>query len=442
MQSTAARLSCSLDSAVVINPKRDAKSSVGRAGWYPYYAGFSAEFALTIIDTIGLGREKTILDPWNGSGTTTLSALRAGQKAIGFDLNPVMVVAAKAQTVSPLSKESLRPLAAEILDIAVRTQPPKMERADPLLTWLNPESAGSFRRIEAAIQHLLVARKGFSSLSSPGALEEISDLASLFYVALFRSLRSSLKGFFSSNPTWVKSPYSPRQRLRPTFESITATFNRECEEMIGLLAFESRDKWQGTCQLAESSSISLPLDDRTVDLVLTSPPYCTRIDYAVATRLELALLGFDPIQGFDELRKKLMGTAMVPKTAPKIQEAWGPTCNRFLTDLSAHPSKASQTYYLKNHLQYFDGLAISIREIGRVLKPGGACVLVVQDSYYKDIHTDLPTIALEMAAASELSAGRRVDFVHHRTRAGINPATRLYRSQLTATESVLLLRRN
>jgi DNA modification methylase len=40
-----------------------------------------------------------------------------------------------------------------------------------------------------------------------------------------------------------------------------------------------------------ASSQSIPLPNSFIDLVVTSPPYCTRIDYAVATSPELALLG-------------------------------------------------------------------------------------------------------------------------------------------------------
>lgn len=162
----------------------------------------------------------------------------------------------------------------------------------------------------------------------------------------------------------------------------------------------------------------------------------------MATSAELSLLGFGSNSGFKELRRGLIGSVTVPKAAPAISATWGQTCLGFLGALHQHSSKASATYYYKNHLQYFQSLSASVSEIGRVLRPRGMCVLVVQDSYYKDLHNNLPVILTEMGAASELELEQRNDFPLSRTMAGINPGARDYRASFNATESVLTFRRS
>lgn len=189
--------------------------------------------------------------------------------------------------------------------------------------------------------------------------------------------------------------------------------------------------------LKVASSEKLPLQTSSIDFVLASPPYCTRIDYAVATSAELSLLGFGEGSGFKELRRGLIGSVTVPKASPSISQTWGPTCLNFLDALYGHESKASATYYYKNHLQYFSSLSASVAEVGRVLRSAGGCVLVVQDSYYKDLHNDLPVVLTEMAAASGLALTERNDFPLSRTMAGVNPGTKGYRESFNATESVL-----
>lgn len=82
---------------VITNPKRAAAALAGRDHWFPYYAGFSSEFARQLIASSSLAKRSALMDPWNGSGTTTVSAALNGYKAIGFDLNPVMAVVAKAK---------------------------------------------------------------------------------------------------------------------------------------------------------------------------------------------------------------------------------------------------------------------------------------------------------------------------------------------------------
>ena len=41
-----------------------------------------------------------ILDPWNGSGTTTYAASQLGYTSRGLDLNPVMNIVARAPTAA------------------------------------------------------------------------------------------------------------------------------------------------------------------------------------------------------------------------------------------------------------------------------------------------------------------------------------------------------
>src|ERR1035437_2606732 len=106
----------------ITNPKRDPKSVSGRATWYPYYAGFSPVFARSFFDSLALNRGSNVLDPWNGSGTTIEAAAHAGHDAKGFDVNPVMIVIARARMLSDSSRQSLGPLSAAIRQRALEVK--------------------------------------------------------------------------------------------------------------------------------------------------------------------------------------------------------------------------------------------------------------------------------------------------------------------------------
>ena len=79
----------------------------------------------------------------------------------------------------------------------------------------------------------------------------------------------------------------------------------------------------------------------------------------------------------------------------------------------------------------------SIHELGRVLKDSGLCVLVVQDSFYKDIHNDLPTIIAEMAQLNGMAMVRKEVFRIRAGMAAINPEVKKYRDTYNAIEAVL-----
>ena len=102
--------------------------------------------------------------------------------------------------------------------------------------------------------------------------------------------------------------------------------------------------------------------------------------------------------------------------------------------------RASATYYLKYYQQYYAGIWFSLHELRRVTRPGAPCVLVAQDTFYKELLNDTPGIMLEMAQAAGFSERTRYHFVVPRTKAGMNPKARQYRKSSAATESILVLR--
>jgi hypothetical protein len=192
----------------------------------------------------------------------------------------------------------------------------------------------------------------------------------------------------------------------------------------------------GDCKISLFDTTLMKLGDESIDFVLTSPPYCTRIDYTAATRIELAVLGPLLSTGVRVLGSRMIGSTQVPSEPIEVDEKWGGTCVRFLEALKSHPSKASGGYYYRTHLDYFDKMSRSIKRLASALKPERHAILVVQDSYYKDLHNDLPEIISEIGVAHGLSLKQRKVF-HLRSMSDINPGRRSYTRPSGATESVL-----
>jgi hypothetical protein len=313
------------------------------------------------------------------------------------------------------------------------------ETNDPLLAWLRPASACHFRRLESSIQRHLVHDKKHAPLQLEG-VRNLSDVAAFYYTALFRTLRYHLRSFFVTNPTWIRDAKKPEERIAVSGSAIRSLFLSTVRRMEGTINYKNLPLAPDSqATIAVASSEALPLDPRSVDWVLTSPPYCTRIDYAVATRPELALLGIgvDFQDSFRTLRESLIGSTTVPASVTPPSRAWGPSCLAFLKAVKSHISKASGTYYYKQHVQYFRSIHGSLSELYRVLREGGSCVIVVQDSHYKELHNPLPDIFVEMALSLGFSLISRSDFETNRVFARMHPGTRKYRSRIHAVESVL-----
>jgi hypothetical protein len=419
-------------------PKQVPLTDAASRAWPSYYAGYSEAFVRNVFAKLEIAPGAAVADPWNGAGTTTSVARAHGIKSYGYDINPAVVLVAKARLLGSEVSPSFRALGGAIIARARKLCVPTPDHdAEPLERWLVPASAAALRGLELSVQEHLIRRRP-RALASAKSFARVSSLAAHFYVALFRTLRHFLEPFHGSNPTWVRTPTDHRQRIRPSFEGLGEVF------LAKLMSAAPTDEPAAPRLVRRASSVidvadavALPLSSQTVDCVLGSPPYCTRIDYAIATLPELCLLGMD-LSRFRDLRTRTIGSCVSPKVDIPADASWGTTCKRILREIRCHPSHGSRTYYFRQHAAYFQRLQHSFAEARRILRPGGRAVFVVQDSYYKGLHTDLQQVTVEMMAHLGLDLVQRTDFHIPRTFAALNTRSRLYRTDTSATESAII----
>lgn len=405
----------STSSTLLANPKPTKSGLVERSCWYRFYAMFSEKFAEEAIGAANLKPESIVLDSWLGVGTTTFIAAKSGMKAVGIDINPVMVVVANGRCIDrKTAEETVEKVALASGQLKFASLP----KTDPLLGWFGSRAASAIREWQRLILTLF-------------PMDKHPKQAGFLLTALFEAAWKLAASYRSKNPTWVKKP-EPAQRV----ESSAARLSRLVLEL-------AQSKAKGCCesaiatpaiQLGTSTKMDLP--DSHIDFVLTSPPYCTRIDYAVSTRIELAVLGYDD-KAVAELRDATMGTSTIRRTRPTADKLWGPICSDILAQIKLHPSKSSANYYYKNYVQYFADLHVSLGELHRCLKPGATAVIVVQDSRYKGMRVDLAGIVTEMASSLRWALTRRDDYEVVQTMRLVNTRSRRYRADANSVESVL-----
>jgi len=450
---------CQLQESVIAtntfrNPKRNRLHEItSRAGWFPYYAGFSVGFVEDVVSHLDLSHGASLLDPWLGAGTTTQVATALGLKVRGYDLNPAMLLVARARTIPTCAATNICTLAEAIASSFKKSIQCKRANSnvevDPLEQWLQPSSAYTFRILERAIAaNMLGIERSATMIPLWRRVGEVSPSLALFYVALFRSLRHFLAEFRSSNPTWVKIPHGGK-RVQLSPDRLLNRFKREIANLVELIRAETTTMPSvstASCIIEQASSLKLPLASNSIDAAISSPPYCTRIDYVKATLPELAIIGYPNGQLTRHLREMMIGTPTIVKNQPcngarlnnESDTSWGPTCARFLSTVENHSSKASSTYYLKYYRQYFASVFSSLREIDRVLKKTAPCVIVVQDSYYKEVPNNLPRVFIEMTTHLGWTLIKQSPFHVKQTLAGVNPGVKPYRKTFHAIESTLV----
>lgn len=421
----------------LVSPKRRSDGDRSLLPWSQYYAGFSEKFALQVMDQLHVTRDDTILDPWNGSGTTTTVAYGQGIQAIGIDINPVMEVVANARCASNAdlteASESLHHIRERIGASSRKAFEAPLDH-EPLLTWFVPRTAAAIRSMVTALR--TTPPPSFDLLPT-------SPADALILLAVFATVRQLMGRFRTSNPTWTRDPRVGESRVFSSEEDILTILEQTCtrffSEISGkpVLGGEKR-----TPTLLVASADNLPIQSESVASVITSPPYCTRIDYAVACKPELAVLGLPMGAEFRNMRNSMLGTPTIIKgTRIAPRSDWGVTCLSVLNAVKAHQSKASSSYYIATLLQYFDQLFRSLAEAIRVLKKGGMIVIVLQDSFYKEVHIDLARIVEEMCSWLGAVPKTKQDFPAPVSMRSVNSRSRGYNGRTTAIESVLVIKK-
>ena len=392
------------------SPKRPSVNTAGLADLFPYYAGFSYEWACDLLSCIEPTGNMVVLDPWNGSGTTTLAAQSKGLKAIGADLNPVANIVAKLR-------------ASHKNEACGELEPPTTSNArvpdvDPLCAWFDPVTAARLRQW------------------SQYAGTEASSESAACLVAIFRLVRSVTEGFHVSNPTWVRRRRLDEDLVTLDLEELDYLITKEIQ-YVRKRAAEEPD-YNTPAYIIHSSADCLPIRDQTVDVIVTSPPYFTRIDYAVSYSRELAVLGIDV--GKDRsLRSRLMGTTLI-RPSVSLSPQLSSIASDLLHAINSHPSRASSGYYIKQARQYLSDLTSSLDELTRVTRENGLLHIVVQDSYYKDIHVALADICIAELQARGWILEAQKDFIVKRIFTSLNRSAQSY-DKGKVSESAISLRR-
>lgn len=431
------------------SPKRRTNERQGVSAWHPFYAGYSEGFVEDCLRDLPISDGGPVVDPWNGSGTTTLVCQRNGVNSIGIEINPVMVMFAQAKSLWLVDREP--ELLAALQSISSQAHGSYLvgsERLDPgdLSGWVSDEPLRCLTAVLKAIcghfptyNHVTTAFPNLISSDRTFRPRSYSDAASFFIAAAFRVLRSLGSFGTGSNPTWLQKQDSI---VESSFEDTLSAFQLTSRQMLEDLRYQlTKNGKHAPFEVWEGNSRRLPFLNDSIGAIITSPPYCTRIDYAMSTKPEMLLLGFREKDEFDLVRRNTMGAPVITDKSLAPRRNWGKSSLSVLARVADHPAKASRSYYLPNLIQYFRDAEESLSEIVRVLRPGATAAIVVQSSYFKEVEIPLGDIYTEMTRNLGVTAvvARREKVRQHKAHQNLRSST--YMPNKIYYEDVVLVRK-
>ena len=250
--------------------------------WVPWIAGFSRQF---VQDALArhLREPGVVLDPFAGVGTTLVEADIAGHAAIGFEINPYAVFAARSKLgAHRLEPTRLRAAAKEF--VAFMEEGERTGRAPHALP-----PAGF--RTRAPFYSPAVERKVLLTFDFMETLEApVADLVRLAFAA-------TMVGY--SNYSYEPSLGRKASVGRPEVEDddVAGAIAAKLHQMAEDAAWYGRERVNperddGRVLKESFFDGNAALDEGSVDLLVTSPPYLNNYHYNRNTRPQLYWLGF------------------------------------------------------------------------------------------------------------------------------------------------------
>jgi len=340
-----------------------AQTSYATHSYHRYPAKFIPQLAARLIKEYSKEGE-LVVDPFMGSGTTLVEAKILKRPSVGVDINPVAywVTLAKVQAIEP---ERLR-RAIEHLhnELLTSTQPnlfgewqiPVLRNdtayPDRLTYWFPPQSLSALMNIHRTIEGL-----------------DDEDLRCFFRCAISHCLKPL--------SWWSDRSVKPTRKLNKSIPDAYQLFFRHVKRMQrGNLEF-----WQLLCERDAlnvpanpycADARCLPVENSSVHLIVTSPPYVTSYEYADLH--QLSALWFGATTDLREFRAGFIGRSngVVDVDAPIDSQL----ANRIIDELSErNPRKAKEVAL------YFAEMRQCFGEMQRVLKPGGYVCIVIGNTH-------------------------------------------------------------
>jgi SAM-dependent methyltransferase len=339
--------------------------------WWPYVQGYSAEFVAGVLSREGLAPGATVLDPFAGSGTTLVETRRVGLRALGFELLPPAVLAARVKTNFELDPQALGDVGQAVADRARRGRPGPL----PFLRETRRQFAPK------ALHDLSRLRNALPPEGTPSA--DATRLAfGRILIPASRLHRSPCLGYSRSQDP--EGP-SPLERFRASIRVM-----QEDLEHLG----RERERWGPAARVETRDARAGGAPPRSVDLAITSPPYVNGMDYVMNYKIDLAWLGY--ARSYADLRA-FRAAEVACDNLPRSETA-GFLALRDLPDpwlaeilLRIRQNIARKGSYRRDDMhavvhRYFADLARVLVRVRDALKPGGRFVLVVGDSLLAGVY--------------------------------------------------------
>ena len=249
--------------------------------WYPFVEGYSKEFIKSIIDEVNK-KDLVCLEPFSGSGTTSLELQHNNIPCYSFEINPLMYIIAKVKLENDydLNKVELWhdfiQTNRAVINADLKTVFSTLYEGDNKEKWNYDKAVG------------LAVQKLKTSIS----LVEEEKYKNLFFVVL-SSILLDVSNLYRNGKclSYKKNWNEINLSEADVFKKFDDKMDKEIK--IDIQSIKKSKQNNRDILFNEDSRVGIEtkVPDNSIDLVITSPPYLNSRDYTDTYMLELKTLG-------------------------------------------------------------------------------------------------------------------------------------------------------
>lgn len=251
--------------------------------WYPFVEGYSKEFIKSILKEIKKDN-LVCLEPFSGSGTTALELQHSGIKCYAFEVNPLMFLIARVKLENDYDLSQVDYWFTYVkekrkkINVELKTEFNTLYEGTEKSKWNYNQDVG------IAVEKLKVV------------INTIDDekYKELFMVALAAILLEVSNLYRNGKCLSYKKKWKDRKITEAdVYKNFDDKIESEIKADISKTYSEVKRSNKELLYNEDSrKGIEEHIEDDSIDLVITSPPYLNSRDYTDTYMLELKTLGF------------------------------------------------------------------------------------------------------------------------------------------------------
>jgi site-specific DNA-methyltransferase (cytosine-N4-specific) len=335
-----------------VTPEQNQKLPIYR--WFNLNHSYSRNLVISLLEEYNFHSGQIVLDPFCGSGTTLLACREMGINALGVDIMPLSVFTSNSK-LKPYAKQKISCDYEQIYpsrqyDFGFETADPYLHKCFPL------DELTKLLHLRYTIASMSEPERNFFALALLKILEEIS--------------------YTMNDGAFLR--FSNQKRLK----TLEQTFPQQVKLMMEDL--ETQKPNRTSAVTVQGDARCIPFKDRSVDGVITSPPYPNRHDYTRIYAVELLFSFLNNREELKRLRYSMIRSNVEARCVVRIKGYRPPTrLEKLLFRLKqCHLPNRKVVDMVSGYFEDMYGVMV---EIARVCKSGAKIAFTVGNAKYGGI---------------------------------------------------------